>query len=129
MALDGGLWGRLWRGVEDGDDPLLGTEAAGLWAGLAWVGISTQVQRAGPGSWGSAPWPLLRPSFFRWPSSACCWPELVMGVGGDPGPSPAGGRRENAQVVLGQGLDVLADSVKEVGRVDGALTVTATSSV
>ena len=129
MALDGGLWGRLWRGAEDGDDPLLGTGAAGLWAGLAWVGISTQVQRAGPGSWGSAPWPLLLPSFFRWPSSACCWPELVMGVGGDPGPSPAGGRRENAQVVLGQGLDALADSVKEVGRVDGALTVTATSSV
>ena len=64
MALDGGLWGRLWRGAKDGDNPPLETEAAGVWAGLAWAGISTQAQRAGPGSWGSAPWPLLCPSFF-----------------------------------------------------------------
>ena len=115
MALDGGLWGRLWRGAEDGDNPLLETEAAGVWAGLAWVGISTQAQRAGPGSWGSAPWPLLCPSLFRWPSSACYWPELVMGVGGDSGPVRREGGRENAQVVPGQGLDALAGIVRKVG--------------
>ena len=47
MALDGGLWGWLWRGADDGDNPPPVTEAAGVWAALAWVGISAQARALG----------------------------------------------------------------------------------
>lgn len=55
---------------------------------------------------------------------------LVMGVGGDPAPSPGEGECEDVRAGgAGQGLAALADIAEEVGWEDWALSVMATSSV
>lgn len=105
MALEGRRqWGQ----------PTAVTEAVGVWAGLAWVGISAQarglglVGRAGQRAGLGPDRGVQPPGHCSVPHSSDAHREpavgqsLVMVAGGDPAPSPGGGECEDAQVVLGK---------------------------
>lgn len=104
MALDGGLWGWLWRGAEDGDDPrreprprasgrpgLGGRQRAGA-AGRARIVGCSRLATALSTILQTAIERLLLARAWSWG-----WVETLPPVLGE-------GGRENTQVAPGQGL-------------------------